>query len=77
MNTAAGYMYQVAAIGYHVLHGNHKVVLTENQEYKGKVYLTGSDEVPVNGHYWTGFGGMHPLDGKFREMAWSGIRFDH
>ena len=38
VNTASEYMYQMAVIGYHVLHGNHEVVLTEDQEYKGKVY---------------------------------------
>ena len=63
----------MAVIGYHVLHGNHEGVLTENQEYKGKVYLAGSYEVPVNGRYWTDFDRMHPLDGKVREMAWSGV----
>ena len=64
VNTASEYMYQMAVIGYHVLHGNHEVVLTENQEYKGKVYPAGSYEVPVNGRYWTGFDRMHPLDGE-------------
>ena len=49
VNTASEYMYQMAVIGYHVLHGNHEVVLTEDQEYKGKVYPAGSYEVPVNG----------------------------
>ena len=63
----------MAVIGYHVLYGNHEGVLTENQEYKGKVYLAGSYEVPVNGRYWTGFDRMHTLDGKVREMAWSGV----
>ena len=62
----------MAVIGYHVLHGNHEVVLIEKQEYKGKVYPAGSHEVPVNGRYWNGFDRMHPLDGKGREMAWSG-----
>ena len=63
----------MAVIGYHVLHGNPEVVLREKQEYKGKVYPAGSYEVHVNGHYWTGFDRMHPMDGKFREMAWSGV----
>ena len=27
----------------------------------------------MNGRYWTGFDRMHPLDGKVREMAWSGV----
>jgi len=28
--------------------------------------------VPVNGRYWTGFDRTDALDGKAREMAWSG-----
>ena len=27
----------------------------------------------MNGRYWTGVDLMHPLDGKVREMAWSGV----
>ena len=29
----------------------------------------------MNGHYWTGFDRMHPMDGKVREMAWSGVHY--
>ena len=73
VNTTSEYMHQMAVIGYHVLHGNPEVVLREKQEYKGKVYPAGSYEVHVNGHYWTGFDRMHPMDGKVHEMAWSGV----
>ena len=27
----------------------------------------------MSGRYWTGFDRMHPMDGKVREMAWSGV----
>ena len=27
----------------------------------------------MNGRYWTGFDRMHLMDGKVREMAWSGV----
>ena len=46
VNTASEYMCQMAVIGYHVLHGNHEVVLTEKQEYKGKVYPAGLMRFP-------------------------------
>ena len=74
VNTASEYMCQMAVIGYHVLHGYHEVVLTEKQEYKGKVYPAGSHEVPVNGRYWTGFDRMHPMDGKGFER-WHGVEW--
>lgn len=35
VNTASEYMYQMATIGYHVLHGNQTVVLTERVEWDG------------------------------------------
>jgi hypothetical protein len=41
--------------------------------YKGQVLEAGVPyTVPVNGRYWTGFDRTDALDGKAREMAWSG-----
>ena len=60
-------MYQMAVIGY------HEVVLTVNQDYKGKVYPAGSDEVPLNARYRTSFWSDVSSDGKVREMVWSGL----
>lgn len=73
VNTASEYMYQMAVIGYHVLHGTHQVTLTTDREYKGQMYQAGTYDVPVEGRYWTGFDRMHPLEGPVREMAWSGV----
>ncbi len=72
VNTASEYMYQMATIAYHTLHGTQTVVLPETVEYKGTTYAAGSYEVPVDGRYWTGFDRQHPLEGKVREQAWSG-----
>ena len=36
VNTASEYMCQMAVIVYHVLHGNHEVVLTKNKSTRVK-----------------------------------------
>lgn len=72
VNTATEYMFQMATIGYHILHGTQTVVLTEDVEYEGETFAAGTYEVPVDGRYWTGFNRMHPLEGPARGQAWSG-----
>jgi hypothetical protein len=72
VNTASEYMYQMATISYHVLHGTQTVVLPEDVEYDGKVYKAGTYEFDVDGRYWTGFDREHPIEGIAREQAWSG-----
>jgi hypothetical protein len=92
VNSATEYMYQMATISYHTLHGVQNVVLTEAD-------LTGDDgtvatefdcngetvavpspfpaegvtcEFQVDGRYWTDFDRSDPVQGKARDMAWSG-----
>ena len=84
VNTASEYMYQMATIGYHVLHGTQTVVLAEDVEYNGENFTAGEYEVVVNevgspervaaglGGYWTDFDRRHPLEGPARSQAWSG-----
>ena len=72
VNTATEYMYQMAVIGYHVLHGTQTVVLTEDVEYNGEVFPAGTYEFEVDGRYWTDFDRMHPIEGQARGQAWSG-----
>ena len=84
VNTGTEYMYQMATIGYHVLHGTQTVTLTEDVEYDGTVYPAGEYEVVINeigdaervadgvGGYWTDFDRRHPLEGPARGQAWSG-----
>jgi hypothetical protein len=72
VNTASEYMFMMATIGYHVLHGTQTVVLEEDVEYDGQVYAAGTYEFEVDGRYWTDFDRMHPLEGQAREAAWSG-----
>ncbi|MBT8215751.1 MAG: hypothetical protein HKN74_06730 [Acidimicrobiia bacterium] len=72
VNTASEYMYQMATITYHTLHGTQTVVLAEDVEYNGEVFPAGTYEVEVDGKYWTDFDRRHPLEGPARGMAWSG-----
>jgi hypothetical protein len=72
VNTATEFMYQMATVGYHVLHGTQTVVLDEDVEYNGEVFPAGAYEFEVDGRYWTDFDRMHPIEGPAREMAWSG-----
>lgn len=94
VNTQSEYMYQMATIVFHTLHGEQTVVLTEGditraiesgalaedgtyngvvEEYQGQVLEPGTPyTVAVDGRYWTGFDRTDALDGKARELAWSG-----
>ena len=72
VNTDSEYMYQMATIAYHVLHGTQTVELTEPAEYNGETFAAGVYEFEVDGRYWTDFDRMHPLEGPARGMAWSG-----
>jgi hypothetical protein len=72
VNTATEYMFQMATIGQHVLHGTTTVVLTEAAEYNGETFEAGVYEVDTSGRYWTQFDRSHPLDGPARSQAWSG-----
>ena len=72
VNTASEYMYQMATIGYHTLHGTQTVVLDEAVEYNGETFEPGTYEFEVDGRYWTDFDRGHPIEGPARDMAWSG-----
>ena len=72
VNTDSEYMYQMAVIAYHTLHGTQTVVLDEAVEYNGEVFEAGTYEFEVDGRYWTDFDRMHPIEGPARSMAWSG-----
>jgi len=72
VNTASEYMYQMAVIAYHVLHGTQTVVLDEAVEYNGEMFEPGTYEFAVDGRYWTDFDRLHPLEGSARGQAWTG-----
>ncbi len=72
VNTASEYMFQMATISYHVLHGTQTVVLDEPVEYNGETFAAGTYEFDVDGRYWTDFDRLHPIEGPARGLAWSG-----
>ena len=72
VNTPTEYMYQMAVISYHILHGTQTVVLAEDVEYNGQVFTAGTYEFEVDGRYWTDFDRRHPIEGPARSQAWSG-----
>ena len=72
VNTASEYMFQMATVSYHTLHGTQTVVLAEDVEYDGVLYEAGVYEFEVDGRYWTDFDRQHPIEGPARSQAWTG-----
>ena len=72
VNTASEYMFQMATIGYHTLHGTQTITLPETVEYNGETFVAGEHEFAIDGRYWTDFDRQHPLEGPARAQAWSG-----
>ncbi len=72
VNTASEYMYQMATISYHTLHGSTTVTLTEPVEFNGTTYAAGDYEFQNDGRYWTGFNRSDPIEGPAREAIWTG-----
>lgn len=72
VNTASEYMYQMATISQHVLHGSVEVVLPEDVDYNGELFTAGTYDVPTEGKYWTDFDRLHPLEGPARAQVWTG-----
>ena len=103
VNTGTEYMYQMATIAYHTLHGESSVTLDAPVAYDGDGdgavaadapsytpetlpqgeeylailrsdanYAAGTYTVPTLERYWTQFTRTNPLDGKARELVWTG-----
>ncbi|MCJ7827147.1 MAG: hypothetical protein MUP36_02770, partial [Demequinaceae bacterium] len=62
VNTGTEYMYQMATVAYHTLHGTQKITLTEDVEYNGELFPAGDYDFAVEGRYWTDFDRNHPLE---------------
>jgi hypothetical protein len=71
VNTGTEYMYQMATVAYHTLHGTQSVTLTEDVVYNGTTYAAGIYDVAVDGRYFSQFDRNNPLDGPARDKAWS------
>ena len=73
VNTASEYMFQMATVAYHTLHGTQTVVLDEDVEYNGELFTAGTYEFAVDGRYWNDFDREHPIEGPARAQAWTGV----
>ena len=73
VNTGSEYMFQMATVAYHTLHGVQTVVLAEDVDYKGELFKAGTYEFPVDGRYWADFDRQHPIEGPARAQAWTGV----
>ena len=73
VNTASEYMYQMATISYHTLHGTTTVTIPEDVVVDGQVVTkAGVYEFANDGRYWTGFDRTDPIEGAAREQIWTG-----
>ncbi len=72
VNTASEYMYQMATIAYHTLHGTTTVVLAKDVTVDGKVYTAGTYDFSTDGRYWTGFNRANPIEAVARDQVWTG-----
>ena len=75
VNTGSEYMFQMATVAYHTLHGTQTVVLDEDYTAPdGTVYTAGTEyQVPVDGRYWADFDRTSPVDAAVRAQAWTGV----
>ncbi len=73
VNTGSEYMFQMATVAYHTLHGTQTIILDEDVEYNGEVFKAGTYEFAVDGRYWNDFDREHPLEGPARAQAWTGV----
>jgi hypothetical protein len=75
VNTASEYMYQMATVAYHTLHGTQTVILEEDFTAEdGTVYTAGTPyEIPVDGRYWADFDRSNPIEAAVRAQAWTGV----
>jgi hypothetical protein len=73
VNTASEYMYQMATVSYHTLHGTQTIVLDEDfTAPDGTVYTAGVPyEVPVDGRYYSQLDRTNPIEAAIRAQAWS------
>ena len=72
VNTATEYMYQMATISYHILHGTQKVTFAEDVEAaNGDIIPAGTYEFAVDGRYYADFNRANPIEGAARTLAWS------
>jgi len=72
VNTASEYMYQMAMITYHTLHGATTVTIPADVVVNGQVVTkAGTYDFQNDGKYWTGFDRSDPIQGAARGQIWT------
>jgi hypothetical protein len=73
INTASEYMYQMATVSFHVLHGTQTITLEEDYTAPdGTVYTAGTPiEFAVDGRYYSQFDRSDPVQAAARGLAWT------
>jgi hypothetical protein len=71
VNTSSEYMFEMATIATHIMHGTQTIVLDEPVEYNGETFAAGEHEFAIDGRYYADFDRAHPLEGPARGLAWS------
>jgi hypothetical protein len=73
VNTASEYMFQMAMISYHTLHGSTSVTIPADVIKDGVVVQkAGTYDFVNDGKYWTGFDRTDPIQGAARGNIWTG-----
>ena len=72
VNTPSEYMYQMAMITYHTLHGATTVTIPEDVVVNGQVVTkAGTYDFQNDGKYWTGFDRTDPIQAAARGQIWT------
>jgi hypothetical protein len=73
VNTASEYMYQMAVISFHVLHGSYEITLDEDYTAADGTFYAAGTPIPfdVNGRYYSQFDRSDPVQAAARGLAWS------
>ncbi|MEA2676434.1 MAG: hypothetical protein QOJ81_575 [Chloroflexota bacterium] len=73
VNTASEYMYQMATISYHVLHGTQNITLTDDYTAADGTFYAAGTPIPFNvdGRYYSQFDRTDPVQAAARGLAWS------
>jgi hypothetical protein len=73
VNTASEYMFQMATISYHVLHGTQNITLDEDYTAPDGTFYAAGTPIPfdVNGRYYSQFDRSDPVQAAARGIAWS------
>ena len=73
VNTASEYMFQMATISYHVLHGTQNITLDEDYTAADGTFYAAGTPIPFNvdGRYYSQFDRSDPVQAAARGLAWS------